>query len=120
MAKNLKKLIDSITTDLDKTVTSAKKLNTKSFSSKTIRGVLDIVEMVVSAVEEKQLTVKGLTGKDKKDLAVAILNKYINIDIPYVPKRLEDKIEGIVIRLVIDLVVNFLNKKFGKKWLKDQ
>jgi len=52
----------------------------------------------------------GLSGEDKKGLAIAILNKIINI--PIIRENTEAKIIG----FAVDSFVDVLNKIFSKKW----
>ena len=53
----------------------------------------------------------ALASTQKKDLAVEIINRFI--DIPYVPENME----GILIGFTIDAIVGAFNRKFGKTWL---
>ena len=97
-------------------IDGAKTVN--NFSTKSTRKVLDIVELVVSLIEQHSVSVGKLSGEDKKKLAVDILNKMINIKIKFIPRKLMDKIEGILIGFIIEFAIGFLNKKLGKAWLQ--
>lgn len=115
---NVKKISEQLLKEVQDNIGKVKKI--KSLNTKSVRTILDVIESVVNAVEEHGTNVVKLSGKDKKKLAVTILNKYINIPVPYVPRVIMEKVEQLIIGLLIDIVVGFLNKKFGKKWLKDE
>lgn len=53
----------------------------------------------------------ALAGGQKKELAVEIINKLV--DIPYVPEQME----AVLIGFTIDAIVGAFNRKFGKSWL---
>jgi len=74
----------------------------------SIKAALDIVPDVVSLVEAEAA---DLAGADKKKLAVAVLNKLI--DIPFIP----ESVEAIIIGWAIDAAVAALNRLVGKDWL---
>ena len=90
----------------------------KDFSTKSTRKVLNIVDLVVRVIEQQSEHVSKLSGKDKKKLAVEILNQMINIKIKFIPRKLMDKIEGIIIGFIIEFAISFLNKKLGRAWLQ--
>jgi|GEM_PF-950143 len=82
---------------------------------KTIHGIdgaLSALPEVVKAVEAKAAAVCGLSGEEKKELAVEIINALV--DIPYLPESLEAKLIG----FGVDAAVAALNKIFGKNWLE--
>jgi len=79
------------------------------------RGLLAIAKLfgpVIKTVEEVALEGVKLTGAEKKEAAVAVLNELI--DIPLLPEWIEAK----VISLVIDAVVEGFNSIFSKLWIK--
>jgi len=81
----------------------------KKYSTKEI-SLIQLVQGVVTIIEEYAKEVSAtvaegiVTGKDKKKIAVSILNAAI--DIPYVPEMFEE----IVIGFLVDWVVDLLNK----------
>lgn len=83
----------------------------KDWSIKSVNGLIDTIQIVLTEVEKLGKAVEGMTGQEKKDLAVEIINK--QIDIPFLPEFVEAKL----ISQVIDIVVGYLNKWFGKAWL---
>ena len=81
---------------------------------KTIHGVdgaIAALPEVIRAVETKASEVTGMTGAQKKELAVEVINALV--DIPFLP----EKLEGILIGWAIDAVIAALNKLVGKDWL---
>lgn len=74
----------------------------------SLKAALDVVPDVVSLVEAEAA---DLAGADKKALAVAVLNKLI--DIPFIP----ESVETIIIGWAIDAAVAALNKLVGNDWL---
>lgn len=52
----------------------------------------------------------ALAGTEKRELAVEIINRLI--DIPYVPEAME----SILIGFTIDAIVGAFNRKFGNSW----
>ena len=79
------------------------------------RGLLAIAKLfgpVIKTVEEVALEGVKLSGAEKKEAAVAILNELI--DIPLLPEWIEAK----VISLIIDAVVEGFNSIFSKLWIK--
>ena len=51
-------------------------------------------------------------GSSKRDTAVAIINSLI--DIPFVLEWLEGRMIG----LLVDFIVDLFNRKFGKRWIE--
>ena len=74
----------------------------------SLKTAFDVVPDVVSLVEAEAA---DLAGADKKQLAVAVLNKLI--DIPFIP----ESVEAVIIGWAIDAAVAALNKLVGKDWL---
>jgi len=74
----------------------------------SLKAALDAIPDVVSLVEAEAA---DLAGADKKALAVAVLNKLI--DIPFIP----ESVESVILGWAIDAVVAALNKLVGKAWL---
>ena len=101
---------------VEKVIAGAKTV--KNFNIKSTRKILDIVDMVVSTVENYSVNIVEMSGEDKKKLATEVLNQMINIKLKFVPRKLMDKVEGIIIGFVIEFAVGFLNKKLGKAWLQ--
>lgn len=84
-----------------------------NFIKKILAGVkagVALITDVISHVEVVGTDLK-LAGSSKRDLAVTIINKLI--DVPYVPEALE----AMVIGFAVDTIVNAFNAKFGKAWL---
>jgi len=117
MKKKTNQLVEELVGELEASVGKIKKI--KTFDTNSTKTVLNIAETAVTLVEKYSAHVNALTGREKKKLVVKVLNKYINIPIPKVPRFIMEKIEGLVIGLIVNLVVGFLNKKFGKNWLED-
>ena len=100
---DLDKLADSVLADL-----AAVKTELAGFKG-PVADVVKNIPDVVAAVEKVGNDLK-LAGAQKRDLAVKILNKLI--DIPLVP----ESVEAILIGFVVDAVVAAYNK-YGKDWL---
>lgn len=83
----------------------------KDWSIGSITGKVDILQAVLVEVEKTAKEIGTLTGKDKKKLAIDVIN--IVIDIPMVPEWAE----AVIIEYVIDIVIALLNKWFGHAWL---
>ncbi|MEE9214900.1 MAG: hypothetical protein V3U54_08920 [Thermodesulfobacteriota bacterium] len=109
-------LISKINSIIETTKTATKTMNT--LNTKNSRTVLNIVETVITLIEQHSANVEKLDGKAKKKLAVEILNKYINIKIKFIPRKIMEKIEGIIIGFAIEFAVGWLNKRLGKAWLQ--
>jgi hypothetical protein len=81
----------------------------KKYASKEI-SLIQLVQGVVVIIEEYAKEVAAtvaegvVSGKDKKKIAVSILNAAI--DIPFVPEMFEE----IIIGFLVDWVVDLLNK----------
>lgn len=114
--KQKEELIEQISEVIEESKATAKTID--SLNTKNSRKVLDIVNTVVTLVEQHSAHVEKLTGKDKKRLAVTILNKFINLKIKFIPRKIMDKIEGVIIAFAIEFAVGWLNKKLGKAWLQ--
>lgn len=71
---------------------------------------VELISDVVHKVESLGVTL-GVAGDKKRDLAVAVINKLL--DIPYVPEN----VEAVLIGFTVDTVVRAFNRKFGKSWL---
>jgi len=111
-----KELIDKISEIVETTTVASKTMD--SLNVKNSRKVLSIVETVLTLIEQHSASVEKLNGKAKKKLAVSILNKFINIKIRFIPRKIMEKIEGIIIGFAIEFAVGWLNKKLGKAWLQ--
>lgn len=77
---------------------------------KTLKDIVFILPDVIKLVESFASKFK-VKGRSKKELAIAIVNKLV--DIPYAPEAAE----RVLIGLAIDAAINALNKLFGKDWL---
>ena len=111
-----KELIQKISDIIEETKTASSKMD--SLNVKNSRKVLDLVGTVITLIEQHSDTVEKLSGKEKKRLAVNILNKFININLKFIPRKIMDKIEGIIIGFAIEFAIGWLNKKLGKSWLQ--
>lgn len=80
---------------------------------KVLAGIRAGSALVNAAIEKVELVGEDLklAGPQKRELAVAVINKLV--DIPYVPENLE----AIIIGFAVDNIVNAFNAKFGKGWL---
>jgi len=76
-----------------------------------LKGFGLVIPMVLARVEEARGNVSALTAEEKKDVAVKVLNKFINL--PVLPEWAEAK----VISLAIEWFVGFFNRSFGHGWL---
>jgi len=104
--ENVEKLLKDVQTAID-----ILKQN-KDWNIDNINGKVDLLQSVIVEVEKTAQEVGGMLGAEKKELAVAILNKLI--DIPILPEWVEAK----VIEYIIDVVIALMNKWFGKLWIK--
>lgn len=77
---------------------------------KSAKEAVTLIPEVVKKVEEVAGNVK-LASTQKKELAVAVLNKLI--DIPWIPEN----VEAVAIGYAIDAVIAAVNKWFGSAWL---
>jgi len=68
------------------------------------------ISTVIVCVEKRALEFEDLTGSQKKEIAVKVINSYV--DMPVLPEWLEAK----VISHAIDMAINILNKYVGKLW----
>jgi len=114
ISKELNDICEKLYVELDTGIKKAKTI--KNFDLESTRSIVDLADMIVSLVEEHSLLAQKLTGKEKKEVAIKILNKVINIKLKFVPRPIMEKLEGFLLGLMIDLIVSFLNKKFDKKW----
>jgi hypothetical protein len=75
----------------------------------------EAIPVFVSLIREVISQVEGLThltGDQKRELAVGILNKIVDIPL------LTEKMEATVFGIIIDVSVGFLNNLFGKNWIE--
>jgi hypothetical protein len=82
---------------------------------KAVRAGVDLISDVVERVETLGVDLQ-LAGDKKKELAVEVINRLI--DLPYLPEAAE----AVVISFAIDMIVAQLNrlaarKGLGKNWL---
>jgi len=85
----------------------------KEFKGKSWTEMIPLFVELVKAVIEKVEFYKDLTGEEKREIAVGVLNKAV--DIPMLPEFMEERVFG----LLVDVTVNLLNNFFGKNWLQD-
>lgn len=76
-----------------------------------VDGAVSAIPDVILMVEKYAAGITGLSGPDKKALAIEILNTLI--DVPLLPEAIEAKLIGIA----IDAAVGALNKIAGKEWV---
>ncbi|MCI0597338.1 MAG: hypothetical protein L0Z48_12480 [candidate division Zixibacteria bacterium] len=76
-----------------------------------LKGFGLVIPLVLTKVEEARGSVSFLSSEEKKDVAVKVLNKFINL--PVLPEWAEAKVIG----LAVDWFVNFFNRSFGHGWL---
>lgn len=100
---DIDKLADEVIADLVALKEEAKQV-------KGVKDALQILPAVIKKVEEISGGVK-IAGAQKKELAVAVLNKLV--DIPWVPEAAE----AMLIGLAIDAVVAAFNRLLGTAWL---
>jgi hypothetical protein len=115
MANKLDEITAAIIVLIEKSGTQVKSIDT--FDIEDARTIVNILDSAITLVEQKAKEFGGLTSKEKKQIATNVVNHFVNFKI-MVPFR--EKIEGMVISMVIDSIVQFLNKKLGKKWLEDE
>lgn len=103
---DLEKMAETIYADLKATVEAVAKAH-------GLRGFGLVIPMVLTSVESlaRGITNGALTGDQKKDIAVRVLNRFI--DLPVLPEWAEAK----VIALAVDWFVGFFNRSFGRGWL---
>lgn len=83
----------------------------KEWNIETIPQLVQIIFHVVIKVEGWMERFKGITSEQKKKVAVEVINKFI--DIPIAPEWFEAKLIG----MIIDKIIDFLNRTFGHRWL---
>jgi len=76
-----------------------------------LKGFGLVIPLVLARVEAARGNVSALTGEEKKDVAVKVLNKFI--DLPVLPEFIEAKVIG----MAVDWFVSFFNRNYGKGWL---
>ncbi|NLO90579.1 MAG: hypothetical protein GX410_01120 [Elusimicrobia bacterium] len=76
---------------------------------KDLKNAQTALPLVLLAVEARGRA-KSLTGADKRELAVAVLNRLL--DMPYLPEELE----AALLRRLVDAAVSALNGISGKRW----
>jgi hypothetical protein len=101
----IKKLAEEI-------MTSGREIIDRIKSVHGVEGAISAIPDVLIMVEKKAAELTGLSGAEKKQLAIEILNTLI--DVPLLPEAIEGKLIGIA----IDAAVAALNKIAGKEWIK--
>ncbi len=118
---DIKQIADELYNTIQSTVEQAKLVDRgDGFDIKDIRAILNAVDLVVTEIEKRNTdgTFGTLTGAEKKEVAVEVLKRLLDFDIPWVPSFLEGKVKSYAINFVIDYSVEFLNRKLKKNWLQ--
>lgn len=116
-----KKIAEEIFNTIQSTVQQAKLVDRgDGFDIKDVRAILNSIDLVLTEIEKRSAdsTLETLTGTEKKEVAVEVLSRLLDFDIPWVPNFLEGKVKTYAINFVIDYSVELLNKKFNKTWLQ--
>ncbi len=95
-----------ILADLNETWNEARKARRDDSTIEIINLIGDVVRLV----EKWALKFKDITGEQKKEVAVKIINVYV--DFPMCPEWLEAK----VISYAVDAIINTLNSYMGRGW----
>ena len=82
-----------------------------SFNPEAVAETYTIIQEVVKTIEGYSITIKTLSGEDKKAVALELINDIV--DVPFVPEFVESALIG----WSIDLAVDLFNKLGGKTWL---
>lgn len=77
-----------------------------------VDGAVKIIPGVIAEVELAAQKTQGMTSAEKKELAINIINRLI--DIPLIP----ESVEAMLLGYAIDAIVAALNKLVGKDWIK--
>lgn len=101
---DMKILADTVVADLKATLGEL-----KDFKGGGVSGAIKNIPDVVHAVEKVAKDIK-MSGDQKKELAIEVINRFI--DIPLIP----ESGEAVLIGFVVDAVVAAFNK-YGKAWL---
>lgn len=104
-AEEIKALADKVMADF-----AGVKKEVSDFKGAGLKEIVANIPETVVAVEKFAKTVK-LTGDDKKEVAVEIVNRLV--DIPFVPEAAE----AVIISFAIDAAVAAFNK-YGKGWIE--
>lgn len=80
--------------------------------AKDYKEAFEIGSMVIKEVEAYSSKVSKLSGEEKRQLAIDVLNTLI--DVPVLPEF----IEAIAIGKLIDVIVSILNRIFGRQWIE--
>ena len=62
------------------------------------------VELVKTVIEKVEFY-KDLTGEEKREIAVGVLNKAV--DIPMLPEFMEERVFGLLVDVTVNLLNNF-------------
>lgn len=108
---NEKEIAEQIYADLKAKYEELKQI--KGWNEESIEHLGEIVTGVIIKVEEWTKLVESLTGKEKKDVAVRVIDQFV--DVPYAP----DFIERIAIGYCVDWMIRLLNKFLGKDWFEE-
>lgn len=101
---NISQLAARIRDMLDESLKQAKQIS-------DIEDAIRFIGEVIAKIEALAPEIGGLTGREKKKVAVVLVNEFVNI--PFVPEWLEAK----VFDYVIEAIVKTLNSYLGKGWL---
>jgi len=80
----------------------------KAFAA--VSAAVALITDIITYVERIGVDI-SLAGVEKRDLAVMVINKLV--DIPWVPEN----VEAVLIGFTVDAIVGAFNKKFGHGWL---
>ena len=108
MAKEEEILVDQIVATVEEICGVA--ANCKGKKAAAVLAV--IADALPTVVEQVELVGDNLSSADKKELAITVIMRYINIKV--LPDGLEKKMIGIL----IDATVKTLNRWFGKEWIE--
>jgi hypothetical protein len=104
-------IFENILEDLKEQIELLKTID--SWNLEAVKLVWDIILGIIERIEFYSEELETMTSEDKKDMAVKLVNKLV--DIPYIPEFLEEKLFD----FVIDGLVHVLNGLFGHKWLSN-
>lgn len=107
-----KAALDKVVSELKEGCADVKDALKQRGPFRILKAIVKAVPSIISKVEEVSKTL-GLKGADKKELALDIIMLLIGPKLPWwarwVPIRE-------ILGAVIDMMIEMLNKKLGKKW----
>src|SRR5258708_3373363 len=109
-------IADSIYTTVEASVEKAHIVD--GLDVKSARAIVDIADAVLTEVEKLgEDDLVGLTGPEKKEVAIDVISRLITVDIKWIPNFIEDKAKHYIVSSIVEFVISWLNKKFNKDWL---